>query len=130
MGGERRGSGGIAICIKNNLLFSQEVLGLNLDYDGMMGIKLQKRFTEYTIGIMGNYLSPSNYQFGRDTEGYCNNCAVVWDDMSDFDLRVGPGDYDSHTGQVLDYLPDIDGAIVKPRTNPDRITNSHGDCFF
>ena len=31
---------------------------------------------------------------------------------------------------MLDYLPDIDGAIVPPRTNPDKSKNSHGDCFI
>ena len=130
MGGERRGSGGITICIKTSLLYSHEVLGLYGDYEGILGIKLQQRFTDYTLGIMANYLSPSNYQYGRDPEGYYNNCGVIWDNLSDCDLRVGAGDYNSRTSQVLDYLPDIDGAIVQPRTNPDKIKNSHGDCFI
>ena len=130
MGGERRGSGGIAICIKNSLLFTHEIQGVYRDYDGIMGIKLKHRFTEYLIGIMGNYLSPSNYHYGRDAEGYFNNCSVVWDTLSGCDLRVAGGDYNARTNQVLDYLPDIDGAIVPPRTNPDKSKNSHGDCFI
>ena len=129
-GGERRGSGGIAICIKNSLLFTHEVAGLYAHYDGILGVRLRHRFTEYSIGIMGNYLSPSNYQYGRDPEGYFNNCAAIWDTLADCDLRVAAGDYNSRTAQVLDYLPDIDGDLIPPRTNPDNIKNSHGDCFI
>ena len=130
IGGGRRGSGGIAICIKNSLLFTHKVLGLYKNYDGILGIKLQHRFTECTIGIMGNYLSPSNYHYGRDAEGYFNNCSVIWEIMSDCDLRIAAGDYNSRTNQALDYLPDIDGGLVPPRTNPDKLKNSHGDSFI
>ena len=129
-GGERRGSGGIAICIKNSLLFTHEVAGLYTDYEGVMGIRLRHRFTEYSIGIMGNYLSPSTYHYGRDPEGYFNNCAAIWDTLADCDLRVAAGDYNSRTAEVVDYLTDIDGDIVPPRINPDKTKNSHGDCFI
>ena len=126
----RRGSGGIAICIKNSLLFSHEVLGIFKNRDGIIGIKLRHRFTEYTIGIMGNYLSPSNYHYGRDAEGYYNNCSVLWETLSDCDLRIGTGDYNSRTNQVMDYLPDIDGGLIPQRINPDHFKNSHGDSFI
>ena len=41
------------------LLSYIEVTGLYADYDGILGVRLRHRFTEYSIGIMGNYLSPS-----------------------------------------------------------------------
>ena len=79
---------------------------------------------------MGNYLSPDNYHYGRDPETYFNNCSVLWDTLSDCDLRVGTGDYNSRTKQQLDYIPDIDGNLVPPRTNIDNSQNSHGESFI
>ena len=89
----RRGSGGVAIAIKNSLLISHEILGIYKNYDGIMGIKLKNVSTDFTIGIMGNYLSPDNYRYGRDAECYCNNCSVLWENLIDCDLRLGAGDY-------------------------------------
>ena len=129
-GGERRGSGGILIAIKNTILFSHEVLGIYKTADGILGLKMRQTFTEYTIGIMANYLSPSNYHYGRDAENYFNNCSVLWETLSDCDLRVGAGDYNSRTKQGVDYILDIDGGLIPPRNNVDQIKNSHGDSFL
>ena len=129
-GGGRHGSGGVAIAIKNCLLFSHEILGMFKNYDGIIGIKLKNRDTDYTIGIMGNYLSPDNYHYGRDPENYFNNCSVLWENLLDCDLRVGTGDYNARTKQLVDYIPNIDGNLVPPRTNKDTFQNSHGDSFF
>ena len=129
-GGGRHGSGGVAIAIKNSLLFSHEILAIHKIYDGLMGIKIKNRETDYTIGIMGNYLSPDNYHYGRDPENYFNHCSVLWQTLSDCDLRVGSGDYNSRTKQLLDYIPDIDGNLVPPRINVDNFRNSHGDSFI
>ena len=128
-GGGRHGSGGVAIGLKNSLLFTHEILGLYKTFDGIIGIKLRNIYTDYTIGIMGNYLSPDNYHYGRDAETYFNYCSVLWDTLSDCDLRVGTGDYNARTKQLVDYLPDIDGNLVPPRTNLDNVQNSHGDSF-
>ena len=89
-----------------------------------MGIKLRNRESDYTIGIMGNYLSPDNYHYGRDPENYFNYCSVLWQSLSDCDLRVGTGDYNSQTNQLVDYIPDIDGDLVPPRINVDNVQNS------
>ena len=79
---------------------------------------------------MANYLSPSNYHYGREAELYFNNCALLWDMFSECDLKVGAGDYNSRTRQEIDYLPDIDGGIIPQRLNPDKVKNSHGDSFL
>ena len=129
-GGERRGSGGIAIAIKTSLFFTHELLGVYKTADGILGLKLRQSFTDYTIGIMGNYLSPSNYHYGRDAENYFNHCSVLWETLSDCDLRVGAGDYNSRTKQEIDFSPDIDGGLVPPRVNLDQVKNAHGDSFI
>ena len=82
------------------------------------------------VGIVGLYLSPENYVYGRDAEGFVNNAAVLWEDLSDCDLLVGAGDVNSRTKDAFDYIPDIDGDLVPPRTNPDQSKNSHGNSFL
>ena len=67
---------------------------------------------------------------GRDPEGYFAENAVIWSDLSDCDLVVGGGDLNSRSKEELDFLPDIDGNLIPPRTNPDQFKNSHGDCFL
>ena len=45
-------------------------------------------------------------------------------------MRVGGGDLNARTKQILDFIPEIDGDMVPPRQNPDNNKNSHGDCFI
>ena len=74
-----RGSGGIAIAIKDKLLNYQEILGIyENNCDGLIGLKLKNRFNDFYIGILGMYLSPGNYRYGQDAEGFFDNAAVMW----------------------------------------------------
>ena len=54
----------------------------------------------------------------------------MWDTLSNCDLRVGCGDYNARSKQLVDFLPDIDGNLVTTRTNVDDVKNSHGDSFI
>ena len=126
-----RGSGGIAIAVKNEILHDHEILAVyNNNVDGQIGLKLKNCKNDLYIGIVGLYLSPDNYVYGRDAEGFFNNAAVLWEDFSDCDLLVGAGDVNSRTKEIIDYIPEIDGGLIPPRSNPDQSKNSHGNCFL
>ena len=126
-----RGSGGIAIAVKNDLLNFHKVLAIyQSGCDGLIGLKIKNRFNDLCIGIVGMYLSPDNYRYGQDAEGYFNDAAVMWEDFLDCDLIIGAGDVNARTKELLDYIPEIDGSLIPNRTNPDKIKNSHGDCFL
>ena len=52
-----KGSGGIAIAIKNTILEQHTIISVfNGDYDGQLGIKLKNRLTDFVIGLVGLYL--------------------------------------------------------------------------
>ena len=70
------------------------------------------------------------YHYGKDAEGYFTDLSVLWSDLSDCDLVVGGGDLNSRTKNEVDYIPEIDGKFVLPRTNPDDNKNSHGGYFL
>ena len=126
----RKGSGGIAIAVNNSIMQYHSVVSIHKnDTDGILGLKLVNNSTQFTLGIMGNYLPPDNYHYGRDPEGYFNNASAIWEDLSDCDLCVGTGDVNARTKELLDYIPDIDGNIP-PRSNPDNVRNSHGNSFL
>ena len=118
-----RGSGGIAIAIKNSILEDHLIVAIfNEQIDGQIGLKLKNCKTDLYVGIVGLYLSPDNYIF--------NSAAVLWEDLSDCDLLIGAGDVNSRTKDLLDHIPDIDGGLIQPRTNPDQNKNAHGNCFL
>ena len=82
------------------------------------------------LGIVANYLPPDTFHYGRDPEGYFTDNSVIWSDLSECDLLVGGGDLNSRTKSDLDYIPEIDGKLIPPRSNPDTIKNSHGSYFL
>ena len=126
-----KGSGGVAIAINNRLLINHTVITVYKgNSDGILAVKLKNNDCDAFIGIVVNYLSPDTFHYGRDPEGYFADNAVIWSDLSDCDLVVGGGDLNSRTKNELDYLPEIDGKLVSPRSNPDHIKNSHGGFFL
>ena len=82
------------------------------------------------VGIVAMYLSPDNYRYGQDAEGFFNNAVVMWQDLLDCDLLIGGGDLNSRTKESLDFIPEIDGNLISKRYNPDKTKNAHGDCFL
>ena len=126
-----RGSGGIAVAIKSEIFNDHELIGtITNNIDGQIGVKLRNCKNELLIGIIGLYLPPDNYHYGRDPEGFFNNAAVLWEDFSDCDLLVGSGDVNCRTKETLDFIPEIDGSLIPKRFNPDQVKNQHANCFL
>ena len=126
-----KGSGGVAIAINERLLVNHSILTVYKGTrDGILAIKLKNNESDVKLGIIVNYLPPDTFQYGRDPEGYFADNAVIWSDLSDCDLLVGGGDLNSRTKSDLDFIPDIDGKFVSPRSNPDQLKNSHGNYFL
>ena len=124
------GSGGIAIAVHRTVLDTHIVVGTYKGMDGQLAIKLRNIKTEFTVGIVGLYLSPDSFHYGQDAETYFNHCVALCDDLGDCDLLVGAGDVNARTKQLLDYIPDIDGDLIPERSNPDQIKNHHGEAFL
>ena len=126
-----RGSGGIAIGIKNVLLSLHDIVAVYDDScDGLIGLKLKNKFNDIYVGIVAMYLSPDNYRYGQDAEGFFNSAAVMWQDLLGCDLLIGGGDLNSRTQELLDFIPEIDGALISKRFNPDKVKNAHGESFL
>ena len=86
------------------------------------GVDIFRDAIKAVIGIVGLYLSPSNYRYGQDAEGFFNNVAVLWQDLYDCDLLIGAGDVNARTKEILDFTPEIDGDLIPKRSNPENLT--------
>ena len=65
VGGARRGSGGIAIAINNDLIETHTVVSMMKGADGQMSIKLKNNCNDFLIGVLALYLPPYNYIYGK-----------------------------------------------------------------
>ena len=126
-----KGSGGIALAVSNDILEDHMIMTVfNDKIEGQIALKLKNIKNDLLVGIVGLYLPPDNYIYGRDPEGFFNNVANMWEDLADCDLLVGAGDINSRTKDLIDCIPDIDGGLIPPRFNPDKFKNSHGNSFI
>ena len=100
-GSRTHGSGGIAIAVNNCIFNYHSIVSFTKGIDGQISLKIKNNLNEFTIGILGLYLSPQNYIYGNDPETFFNEAAVLWDDLSDCDLRIGSGDLNARTKNIL-----------------------------
>ena len=129
-GGARRGSGGIAIAINDSVLETHALVSVVKGVDGQISVIIQNKANDFKIGILGLYLPPENYIYGKEPEIFFNEAGVMWEDLFNCDLLVGGGDINARTKDLIDYLPEIDGNLIPIRQNPDHIKNSHANSFI
>ena len=125
-----KGSGGIAIAIHSTVLEYHTILGVYNGVDGQLAVKMQCNKSETKIGVLGLYLSPDSYRYGQDSEGFFDQASVLWEELSDCDLKIGGGDINARTRDMVDYIPEIDGGFIPKRNNPDKNKNAHADSFI
>ena len=53
--------------------------------------------------------------YGKDPETFFNEASVLFDDLSDCDIRIGGGDLNARTREIEDFISDIDGNIIPAR---------------
>ena len=124
------GSGGIAIAVSNKILQDHIILNITRGIDGQISMKLKNRYNDFILGILGLYLAPENYIYGKDAENFFIEATALFENLSDCDLRIGGGDLNARTKEIEDFIPDIDGNLVPKRTNPDKTKNAHTDSFI
>ena len=125
-----RGSGGIAIAVNKNILKDHIVINVTKGIDGQISLKCKNIYNEFTVGILGLYLPPETYIYGKDPEAFFNEASVLFEELSDCDMRIGGGDLNARTREIEDFISDVDGNLIPARTNPDKCKNSHADSYI
>ena len=123
-----KGSGGVGIFVRNSLFDVFEVNIIDQSYDGILGVLLKSKQTEYEIVIYAVHLPPENSPWGRNaTDFYAHLLGQIYL-LSDKDAIFVCGDLNSRIGELSDIISDIDG--IPRRVVLDKNVNQHGHTFI
>lgn len=65
-----KGSGEVGIFVRNKLFSTFDISILDKTYDGILGISLISKNTDYSLAVFATYLSPESSTWGRDASGF------------------------------------------------------------
>ena len=119
-----KGSGGVGIFVRNTLLNEYVINIADKSYEGILGIKLQHKVSEYTMLIYTCYLAPENSVWGRDSNNfYSHLLSQVYYNIDAHSIVIC-GDLNSRIGALDDCIDSIDD--LPDRTCIDTVINQHG----
>ena len=123
-----KGSGGIGIFVKDKLLSTFNVSVFDKSYDGILGISLISKNTDYSLAIFATYLPPESSSWGRDATAFYAHLLGEIYMLNDFDSIIICGDMNSRIGQLSDSISMLDE--IPQRSALDKTTNQHGHTFI
>ena len=122
-----KGSGGVGILVHNYIYEDYEISVIDKSFEGILGILLTSKQTDYKIVIYSVYLPPENSPWGRNAMEFYSHLLGQIYLLSDNDAIFVCGDVNSRIGGLSDVINDIDG--IPPRFSLDKMVNQHGHTF-
>ena len=123
-----KGSGGVAILVKENVLQQYHCNVIDNTIDGILGLEMVNKFTLYKVIVYSCYLSPLNSVWGRDSDSFFNHLtAEIYKNYDADSIFVG-GDFNARIGNEKDYVENVDG--VNDRVELDSVKCGHGDAML
>ena len=114
--------------MRNDLFDKFEINIVDKSYDGILGILLKSKHTDYEIVVYSVYFPPENSPWGRNATDFDSHLLDQVYLLSDKDAIIACGDLNSRIGETSDIISDIDGI---PRRNVfDKSINQHGHSFI
>ena len=113
-----KGSGGVGIFVRNSIYEEYEISIVDKSFDGILGILLTSKQTDYKIVIFSVYLPPENSPWGRNATDFFSHLLGQIYLLSDNDAIFVCGDLNSPLGGLSDVINDIDG--IPPRSCLDK----------
>ena len=121
----RKGSGGVGMFIKHDILTNYVVADVDRTYEGILVVRLCHKITKYSIAVYSCYLPPENSKFGRDPEIFFEHLLQLTYAFEDCDDMVLFGDFNGRIGELADYIIDVDD--IPERNAIDFTVNKHGE---
>ena len=122
-----KGSGGVGFLIHNSIMLYYDVNITDMNYEGILVIKLTHKWSSFTFFIVTCYLPPENSPWGREAEAFYSHLLSLLYSV-EFDNLIICGDFNSRIGNIMDYVTDIDSIPV--RQVIDKHVNQHGKCLI
>ena len=124
-----RGSGGVGILIRNDLLTQFKVAIVDISMEGLLGISLTHRTSGVSVAVFVCYLPPTTSVWGRDSDSFFAHLLGQMYLCSDYDHIILCGDFNARVGNESDTIPDIDSDLG-PRNAIDNVKSGHYESFL
>ncbi len=124
----RRGTGGLAFVVKNELLVNYTVKQIYIDRDEVIVLKLVHKLTGFTLMLLGVYLPPETSVYSQDPDQFFESLVSFLYEHCNEDLTVLFGDINARISDKKDYIEGIDD--LPPRVDIDEGINDHGKSFL
>ena len=123
----RKGSGGVAVLIRDYLLYHYDVNLIDKKCDGIVGVELKNKTSGYTIHVYACYLPPVDSPYSNTTKflGHLINKLYM---NSHVDMFVASGDFNARIGSKQDYIEQVDSTTK--RISIDTLCNANFDVFL
>ena len=73
-----KGSGGVGVFIKNALFEEIDINIVDKSFDGILGIQLRHKITDFTFIVVSCYLAPENSPWSNSTQFFSNLIAQLY----------------------------------------------------
>ena len=119
-----KGSGGVGILVRDSLFIDYSVKVVDRSYEGVIGMQMQHKLSDYSVLFYSCYLPPENSPWGRDAIGFYSHLLTQTYMYSDADAVMFCGDFNSRIGSMKDSISDLDS--LPDRKCLDQTVNQHG----
>ena len=120
--------GGVGIFIKKSLYETYNISVIDNSYEGILGILLKDKITEYCFTVFCCYLPPEHSPHGRDSNAFFTHLLSMRYLHSYADSCFILGDFNSRVSDKKDAISAIDPVI--DRNTIDYTLNKHGESFL
>ena len=122
-----KGSGGVAILVKDYLLQSFQVRLVDNSQNGIIGIELKNKLTAKCILVYSCYLPPEGSPWADTSSFYGHLISQLYLNSYADNVFVA-GDFNARIGSRLDFIEHMD--LLNKRHVLDKTINSYCDSFL
>ncbi len=90
-----KGSGGVAVLIRDYVLQEYKVTVVSKDFEGILGMQLENNDTGFTAVVFCCYLSPENSVWGRNADDMFSQLTGELYVNQEADLLIVAGDFNA-----------------------------------
>ena len=123
-----RGSGGVGILVKNNILKDYDVIILDRGFEGIIWLQLTSKFdSSFCIYICVVYLIPEGSSRGNIAQEFYDMLLSQVYMYYEENPLVIMGDLNGRIGDAQDFNAHIDNGDIRKRDSIDHVKNRYGD---
>ena len=120
--------GGIGIFVRNDIYSDYSIDIQDRTFDGIMGLNLKNKHTDYIFVVFCCYLPPERSPWGRESTLFYSHLLTQLYECQDVDCVVMCGDVNGRIGNLKDFVDGLDN--IKERNVLDETVNTHGRTFI